>query len=379
MGIKNTLASGTDWTEEKLTPTDVNDTMDEMSRINLFLFQNTLNDLRENTAPSGDTKRYPSLFYDVLTDKTKIDVETNTEYYTQTDEGFVGIAIQQTTPDISADFTGGAIDAAFAHFTTGTGGASTFDAGNDEVDLTAEHNTPGGTGGMRYSTNVEFGVTIIKITNIVFNTLSSVVTKFKLTWGGGSIYYQATGTGGGSGTKKIVNDNSDEVSLSPGATVTFKIERNGGRVRTYYDNAGGTTFTQLGSERETSNFGGAKPQVDASLGSSGAAGTATCSVSFFDIYNTYESTGNFTTTTTAVASAEVFEAEFVDGVTPTNTTIASAISHDNGSNYDTISLSNFSGRGKITTAGTTLKKKYTLSTTDTTTTPEVYGWINRYT
>lgn len=326
-----------------------------------------LNSLRADV--TGDTLRaQDDTFYDIAEDTTKVSAFSGTTLYTTANEGYFGLDFQNATPDKDCDFTGAGLDTDFTLFDDGSATA-TFDAANNEVDLYDNDSAATNEATMYYNTNKEFAVVIVKLRNIVMDTSDD---DEYITLYAGTHYIRIHKDASNNYT--VENDNSDSTALAGAPTdFTLKICKYGGRIATYYHLTGGTPTTQLGT-----NYAGTvgASQLKLSLDCDIASGSPDLSCSVYDwkMYWTYELTGTLVTTTDTIGTTKTYEVDFCDVDNTANTSVGTEISHDNGSNYTSITI----GDGLIGTAGTTLKKRYTLTTSSSADTPKIYGHINYY-
>jgi len=381
MAVRTTGLGGTDFTfgESPVPSADFNDTNIKILQYGGVVagigLNAQLNVLRLDEK-AGDDFTTTNMFYDIFTDATKIDVLTDVALYTSTTDRYYALDIQTTTPDEDCDFTGATLDADWSLTTTGdsTNRASTFDAANDEVDLDSgngDGSVRSGTAEMSYYTDKDIVITEVQLRNLAITQNSSAEKRIRLYVGDQWIGIRMTTAA----TNTIINDEGDTIAGGAGTEIAFKIEKRGGKIKTYYDNDGGTTWVQLGSEYD-GTVGVGTIKMTAEVGSTNqGTDRAKCSVFDFKIYDTFESSGTLTTTTETVTANDNLELDFADVVNTTNTSLTQEISHDNGSNY----LVLINGYGWITDTGTTLKKRYTFATTDTSETPQLYGHINKWT
>ena len=319
-----------------------------------------IKDLNESATLTTDT-----IFTNVAFENMKDATLTLTNCIQITDgtiaQGAVLLDIDDTgAATVSCDFTGGTLDPAFSLIASG--GTSTFDAVNDEVDMVT--GTSNGTyGGLRYSTAVTNSVIKVGVRNIATpaNTLYLFLNK-------GNAWIRAN-----TDTLSVTTVIGGSQSYSSNTIVYLRLTTIGNWMKGEVsdDNSIWTTIAE-GYLLNANNS--AQPDVRHQQLSDSSARNA--SAFLFEIWDEFYTSGTaeLTTARTALTTASLGTLRW-RAITPTNSNVTGEISADNGSNYDSCVNGD---NADITNTGTQIKFKMTLTQSATAVTPQLdfvgFGW-----
>ena len=320
---------------------------------------------------------------DIFTDsngaKNTIDTGNSTAQY-NTDDYYESL-LDETTFNITCDFTSVGLPSGWTLDTTssaGTAQAATWDAANDEADLSANANgDPGACSAyLRYDTNQTFGIFKIGFRNLSRSAQTSDTgpVHASLIIGDDYIRYEASPS-----YSRIVDSEGGSTDLAISAIFWFKITKYlNGAIKTEYSTTGDSSYTTLSDESSGADLSGDKPmaQLYANDGSGGNnESNIQGSVYNFSIGTDYDTTEVNVETNTIIDDI-VPNLIIVYGKTdlPTNTSITVDASATGGSPFTITSQEFNSVIDTSSFTGSSLALNFNLSTTSGNTTPKLYGY-----
>lgn len=254
----------------------------------------------------------------------------------------------------SMDYTAGSRPAGW------TADKFTWDAANDEDDGSLTQNQ---TGYVETDTSYTNGKVHIKARNLAEGT--NGFGYIGVGWGDDFIRLNGPNSSEGIGGPNDVYDSEGGLNTTLTGfptTIEFELTRQGDFIRTRYKATGGGGSGSWVTLFEGKNDGSAasnKPRCQAYCRNVGGS-TAACSQYFFDITDNYYNSGDLVIDMYTKDETKQYATATYIGTLPTDTTITTNLSADNGSNYTAIAEATTA----IGDTGTQIKQKFTLAQTD---------------